>query len=72
MNKYPEISCSQMAHLIDEWIPNERDRRIMYRRMIDGVVFDALADEFDLSVRRIKAIVYKWQEVVYRHCTLSK
>jgi hypothetical protein len=37
--------------------------------MIDGVLFDDLADEFGLSVRRVKAIVYKWQKVIYRHCT---
>ena len=69
MNQFPEISCSDMAVLITEWIPNQRDRRIMYRRMIDGVLFDDLADEFGLSVRRVKAIVYKWQKVIYRHCT---
>lgn len=68
----PEISCSQMAYLIDEWIPNERDRRIMHRRMIDGICYEPLAEEFNLSVRRVKAIVYKWQEVIYRHCTLTK
>lgn len=67
MKNFPEISCSQMAHLIEEWVPNQRDRRIMYRRMIDGILFDDLAEEFDLSVRRVKTIVYKWQEVVYRH-----
>ena len=61
-----------MAHLIDEWIPNERDRKILKRRMIDGICYEPLADEFDLSVRRVKAIVYKWQEVIYRHCTLTR
>lgn len=67
MNHFPEISCSDMAFLINEWIPNQRDRRIMYRRMIDGVLFDDLSEEFGLSVRRTKAIVYKWQKVIYRH-----
>lgn len=54
MKNLPEISCSQMAHLIEEWIPNERDRRIMKRRMIDGICYEPLAEEFDLSVRRVK------------------
>ena len=67
MRKIPEISCSDMAILIDEWIPKERDRRIMHRRMIDGICYEPLADEFDLSVRRVKAIVYKWQDVIFRH-----
>ena len=71
MNQFPEISCSDMAFLIREWIPNERDRKIMYRRMIDGVLFDDLGEEFGLSVRRTKAIVYKWQKVIYRHLPVS-
>ena len=59
-----------MAFLIDEWIPHERDRKIMKRRMIDGILFDDLAEEFGLSVRRTKAIVYKWQKVIYRHLSV--
>lgn len=39
----------------------------MKRRMIDGICFEPLAEEFDLSVRRVKAIVYKWTDVIYRH-----
>lgn len=66
----PEISCSQMAYLIDEWVTNERDRRILKRRLIDGICYEPLSEEFDLSVRRLKAIVYKWQEVIYRKGTL--
>ena len=70
MKELPDISCSQMAYLIEEWIPNERDRKIMKRRMIDGLYYDQIADEFDLSVRRVKSIVYKWQEVIFRHCRM--
>ena len=67
MRSVPEISCTEMEHLISEWIPNQRDRMIMHRRMIDGVIYDTLSEEFGLSVRRVKSIVYHWQEVVYRH-----
>lgn len=62
-----ELSRSQIEHLIDEWILSERDRAILKRRMIDGIYYDALAEEFDLSVRQIKKIVYKGQDKVYRH-----
>ena len=56
MNEY---SNSQMRHLIEEYIHNERDRKILIRRFIDGRTFDALAEEFDLSVRQVKNIVYR-------------
>lgn len=62
-----ELSRSQIEHLIDEWILSECDRAILKRRMIDGIYYDALAEEFDLSVRQIKKIVYKGQDKVYRH-----
>lgn len=61
-----EYTNSQIAALIDEHIHNERDRRILKRRMIDGICFDPLAEEFDLSVQRVKAIVYKGQQKISR------
>ena len=62
-----ELSRSQIEHLIDEWIFSERDRAILKRRMLDGVLYDALAEEFDLSVRQIKKIVYKSRDKIYSH-----
>ena len=65
-----DISRSELEHLIDEWIIGrnaERDRKIMKRRLIDGVIFDDLAEEFDLSVRETKNIVYKCEERLFKH-----
>jgi hypothetical protein len=45
--------------LIDEWIFSERDRAILKRRLLDGVCYEPLAEEFDLSVQQAKNIVYK-------------
>lgn len=60
-----DLSRSEMEHLIDEWIFNERDRAILKRRLLDGVIFEALAEEFDLSTRRVKTIVYKGEERIF-------
>ena len=65
---FSEIPLSKISHLIDEWIPKERDRQIMKRRMLDGICFEPLAEEFDLSVHHVKTIVYKWKDVIFRHC----
>lgn len=54
-----EYSNSQISELIDEWIHSERDRAIMKRRLIDGITQEKLAEEFDMSVRQIKRIIYK-------------
>lgn len=60
-------SRSEIERLIDEWIFNERDRAILKRRLLDGVCYEPLAEEFDLSVRHVKSIVYKAQERLYKH-----
>ena len=66
------ISRSEMEHFIDEWIFNERDRRILKRRLLDGICYEPLAEEFDLSVRQVKAIVYKQQKIVYQKIEESR
>ena len=60
-----EYSNSDLACLIDEYVHNERNRRILKRRFIDGVCFEPLAEEFDLSVRQVKNIVYKEADRIF-------
>ena len=62
-----DYSRTELTEAIDEWILNERDRAILKRRLIDGICFEPLAEEFDMSVRQIKNIVYKSQEKLFRH-----
>jgi hypothetical protein len=59
------IPRSEWERLIDEWIFNERDRAILKRRLLDGICFEPLAEEFDMSVRQIKNIVYKEQDRLF-------
>lgn len=62
-----EYSNSQISELIDEWIHSERDRAIMKRRLIDGITHERLAEEFDMSVRQIKRIIYKNMDILSKH-----
>jgi hypothetical protein len=59
MNRFTNISNTELSQLIDEWIRGERDRKIMKRRLIDGICFEPLAEEFELSVTRTWKIVEK-------------
>ena len=63
------LSRSQIEYLIDEWVLNERDRKILKRRFLDGICFEPLAEEFDMSVRQIKNIVYKAENKLFKHIT---
>lgn len=67
MNKYEDISNSTINSLIDEWIKSERDRKILKRRLIDGICYEPLAEEFEMSVRQIKNIVYKSENILFSH-----
>ena len=62
-----DLSRSQIEHLVDEWIFSERDRAIIKRRLLDGLTYERLAEEFDLSVRQIKNIVYKCEDRLFSH-----
>lgn len=62
-----DLSRSDIVFLIDEWIHNERDRKILKRRLLDGITYERLAEEFDLSVRQIKTIVYKSENRIFAH-----
>lgn len=51
----------QIIELIDHHIKGkhaERNRKILKRRIIDGICYEPLAEEFDLSVRQTQNIVY--------------
>lgn len=65
--EFSNLSRTQISALIDEWIFNERDRNILKRRLLDGVCFEPLAEEFELSVQHIKSIVYKSENKLFKH-----
>lgn len=62
-----DYTNSQILALIDEYIHSERDRAILRRRLIDGICYEPLAEEFDLSVNQVRRIVYKQQDKLFRH-----
>lgn len=64
------LSRTELEQLIDEWIVGrnaERNRAILKRRLCDGLTYDKLAEEFDLSVRQIKNIVYRCEDKLFSH-----
>ena len=61
-----EYTNSQAREAIAEAIHSERDRRILERRLIDGVTFERLAEEFEISVSQVKRIVWRGSDTVFR------
>ena len=72
MKPPPKDVCKkQIVEAIDEWVIlslyADRDRKIMYRRLIDGASVDNLCAEFGLEVSQIRRIVDKWADVIFEH-----
>lgn len=62
-----DITNSEIDHLISEYIHSERDRKILHRRLVDGICYEPLADEMGLSVVQIKRIVSKAEAQLFKH-----
>lgn len=57
-----EFSNSVITNAINEYIHNKRNRDILKRRYVDGLTYEQLACQFDMSVRQIKNIIYMNEE----------
>ena len=62
-----DLSKHQVLDLIDAYIFNARNRQIVIRRLIDGVGYEDLAEEYSLSVNQVKTICYKAIEKISAH-----
>lgn len=68
MKKRIEINMprSELEHQIEEWVLSERDRKIMHRRLIDGICLEPLSEEFELSVRQLNRIIHKHEKRIFK------
>lgn len=66
-----EYTNSRIREIIGEHIHSERDRKILERRLIDGVTFEKLAEEQELSVSKVKRIIWKGSEIIFRHLKMN-
>ena len=72
--KLEDVSRSQLATAIDEWIIGrhaERTRKILKRRLIDGITYERLAEAFDLSAQQIKNMVYKCENLLFKKMKIN-
>ena len=62
-----EYTNSQIEHIIDEYIHSQRDRDLLKDRFINGLTYEQIAEKHDLSVRHVKTIIYKKQDILFLH-----
>lgn len=61
-----DLSRDDWETLIEQYIFDERDRRVLKRRLLDGITYEKLAEEFDMSTQNAKRIVYRGQKILLR------
>jgi len=72
--KLDDISRFELDRAIDNWIIGknaERNRAILRRRLFDGITFEHLAEEFNLSVRQTKNIIYQGERKIFSHINIK-
>lgn len=69
LDKVEGISVEQRIFLIDQWIFNEKNRNLAKRKLIDGISFEQIASEYQLSVNQAKNIVKDAIDVIYEKYT---
>lgn len=57
----------EIQYIIDQWVFNERDRRILADKLFDGTAYESLAEKYDLSTQQTKAIVKKAMQRIEPH-----
>lgn len=60
-------SRTEWNAIIDDWIFNEIDRHILKRRLLDGLCFQQVSEEVNLSIEQVKKRYYKAQKALFLH-----
>ena len=60
-----DLSRDELEYLVEQFIHNQRDRAVLLRKLHDGITYEKLAEEFDLSVGQVKNIVYKGKDKLF-------
>lgn len=60
------ISNSLIEYVIDEWIQDDLNRRIMKDRHINLMCYEPLAEKYDISVSTVKRILNKHNDLFFR------
>lgn len=61
------MSSSQIEQIMFQWVHDERNRKIMVRRIRDNITYESLGEEFDLTPQRIFSIIDKEKSKLYKH-----
>ena len=67
LDLFAEISNADISAAIELWVKSSRNREIMHDRLIKGMTYEKIAEKHDMSVRYIKTLIYRQEDVIFKH-----
>ena len=64
---YEDFPASVIDRAIAEWIHDQRDRRILHYKLVDGLTFERIAEIEGMSDRQVKRIVHGLHKRLMEH-----
>ena len=61
-----DLSRTEWERYIDEFIFNEEHRAMLKRNLLDGIHYEALAEEFDCSRDKVARLIPKLQNKLFK------
>ena len=69
--RIPNYVCkSDINNVLQEWVIGRnalRNKEIFVRKVFDGITFEAVAEEYDLTDRQVQNIVYRLTGIINSH-----
>ena len=62
-----EYTNSQIKGLIQEYIHNEDDRKMLFLRLVQGKTFEQIADTMGRDVKTVRKRIHKGESVLFSH-----
>lgn len=64
---FEDVPNDVIEAAIERWVKGSRNREIMKDRLIDCITYERIAEKHDLSTRYVKSLIYRLEDVVFRH-----
>ena len=62
-----EYTNSQIRELITEHIHNSDDRKMLCLRLVDGMTFEQIGFEMQMTTKTVRLRIHKGETVLFKH-----
>lgn len=62
-----EYTNSQIKELIQEYIHNEDDRKMLFLRLVQGKTFEQIGEIVQKDVKTVRKRIHKGEDVLFSH-----